>query len=133
MRAMITDDRAPLSVDEAQEVLSTALSQAANATAAEAAAAMAPEGSGCVRSGCGAPRADEGGDFCGPCRAYLLGDIEVDPVAVAATSGAGPFSDRSLVELLQSGEIYLLTEDRRLVTGDAALAYVAGRHGVELP
>lgn len=36
-----------------------------------------PNVEGCAR--CGAPPADEGGDFCAGCRAFLLGDTDTDP------------------------------------------------------
>ncbi len=43
-----------------------------------------PNVEGCAR--CGAPPADEGGDFCAGCRAFLLGDSDTDP---ATPQGGG--------------------------------------------
>lgn len=121
-----------LTIAEAQEALSAAIGtqQDGNTAAAARADAGAPEGTGCVRSGCGAPRADEGGDFCSPCRAYLLGDTEVDPVAVAASNGGQhPFPGTSFVDRLSAGELYLWTEDNRTITGPEALAHLTGHPG----
>ena len=58
-----------------------------NQTTGPAAAGMTLKAGECVRSGCSEPPVD-GSEFCGGCRAYMLGDLGEDPVTVAAREHA---------------------------------------------
>lgn len=100
-----------------------------------------PQLDGCVR--CGSDTA--GGDFCQPCRAFMLGDSDHDPAALRVASpederwqdimeNAGEYGElvtaiadvmggRTIVDLLADGG-GILTEDGSCLTGRAAIEHV---------
>lgn len=83
---------------------------------------------GCVR--CGAQRPD-GSDFCAACRAFLLEDTDVDPLAATAPAWS-PFDGRGLAELLEAGRVHVWAEDGRTLSGPEAVEHVARLTGAQV-
>lgn len=83
---------------------------------------------GCVR--CGADRPD-GSDFCAGCRAFLLEDTDVDPLAATAPAWS-PFDGQDLAELLETGQLHIWAEDGRTLSGREAVEHVARLAGVDV-
>lgn len=84
---------------------------------------------GCVR--CGADP-DDRSEFCGPCRAFMLGDTDHDPARAIGLERTDehPLVARlrsltgTLEDRLASGDLCVLLEGGRMISGNEAVEHV---------